>query len=146
LSSVCDYCLADGDCSGPREVIRRCNIVEVVNAETLKLEPLSATNALGNEVTAAYCVEKDLFYPFTWGDVLTTLLAFLATALGSGCGVGGGGILVPAFILVIGLSPKHAIPLSKASIFGNAAATYLFTFRRKHPSTSLIPKRLFMGR
>lgn len=83
----------------------------------------------------AYCIEKDLFSPFTITDVIATVVAFLSTAIGSGVGVGGGGLLVPMYIFVVGLSPKHAIPLSKATIFGNAVAIYVYNFRRKHPST-----------
>ncbi|KAI9986973.1 hypothetical protein PInf_026079 [Phytophthora infestans] len=32
-----------------------------------------------------------------------------------------------------GLNPKHAIPLSKVTIFGSAVAMYAVNFRRKHP-------------
>jgi uncharacterized membrane protein YfcA len=90
-----------------------------------------------DQSSGGLCFEKDLFDPFTANDVLATVITLVATALGSGCGVGGGGLLVPAFILVIGLSPKHAIPLSKAAIFGNAVATYFFNVFRKHPRTFL---------
>jgi uncharacterized membrane protein YfcA len=98
---------------------------------------VDAVSASGERVAATLCVEKDLFAPFLTTDVLATVLAFLSTALGSGCGIGGGGLLVPAFILVTGLSPKHAIPLSKATIFGNAIAIFIFNVNRKHPRKSL---------
>ncbi|KAJ0393896.1 hypothetical protein P43SY_003549 [Pythium insidiosum] len=110
------------------EVLRRCRATGA-----------SGASANGSVIPATFCVEKDLFDPFTWSDVVASGLAFVSTALGSGCGVGGGGLLVPAFILVIGLSPKHAIPLSKATIFGNAVAIYWFNFRRKHPSKPTVP-------
>ncbi|GLE11310.1 hypothetical protein PINS_up023676 [Pythium insidiosum] len=128
VNGVCDYCQQDTDCSAPGDVLRRCRATGT-----------SGTSANGSHVPATFCVEKDLFDPFTWSDVVASALAFLSTALGSGCGVGGGGLLVPAFILVIGLSPKHAIPLSKATIFGNAVAIYWFNFRRKHPSKPNVP-------
>ncbi|GLD94042.1 hypothetical protein PINS_up002653 [Pythium insidiosum] len=128
VNGVCDYCQQDTDCSAPGDVLRRCRATGT-----------SGSSANGSHVPATFCVEKDLFDPFTWSDVVASALAFLSTALGSGCGVGGGGLLVPAFILVIGLSPKHAIPLSKATIFGNAVAIYWFNFRRKHPSKPNVP-------
>ncbi|TMW56184.1 hypothetical protein Poli38472_008832 [Pythium oligandrum] len=126
VEGICDYCRTDADCYVPGQSIQRCRVVESLADDLI-------VNAHGEEVQATACVEKDLFDPFTWNDVLATFLAFLATALGSGCGVGGGGLLVPAFILVIGLSPKHAIPLSKATIFGNSVAICLFNLRRNHP-------------
>ena len=54
-------------------------------------------------------------------------------------GVGGGGCLVPMFIFLVGLSPQHAIPLSKASIFGNSVASYVCNYHRKHPFRSHAP-------
>ena len=82
------------------------------------------------------CIEKNLFSPFTGADAFASFMAFLSTALGSGCGVGGGGLLVPLYILVVGLGPKHAIPLSKATIFGAAMATFVVNYQRKHPGTA----------
>ncbi|TMW56182.1 hypothetical protein Poli38472_008830 [Pythium oligandrum] len=139
IEGVCDHCRLDADCSSQGDVIRRCRLVEVLDASTNTMITPFSRNARGEEVKASYCIEKDLFDPFTWDDVLASVLAFMSTALGSGCGVGGGGLLVPAFILVIGLSPKHAIPLSKATIFGNAIAIYLFNLRRKHPVKPNVP-------
>ncbi|TMW56183.1 hypothetical protein Poli38472_008831 [Pythium oligandrum] len=132
INGICDYCRQDTDCYDPGQAIQRCRLVEPST-------DAMSHNALGEEVQTTYCIEKDLFDPFTWDDGLATFLAFLSTALGSGCGLGGGGLLVPAFILVIGLNPKHAIPLSKATIFGNAAAMYLFSLRVKHPAKPNIP-------
>ncbi len=128
LCSACNYCREDADCSNSGK-LRRCHRVEGA---------VTTSDAVGESIEVAYCVEKDLFAPFTSRDVLATVLAFLSTALGSGCGVGGGGLLVPAFILVTGLSPKHAIPLSKATIFGNAVAIFLFNVNRKHPRKLII--------
>ncbi|RLN60113.1 hypothetical protein BBJ28_00016418 [Nothophytophthora sp. Chile5] len=134
--SQCEYCRPDAhDCSaGPGDESTRCQVVEIVDAATGETQPQYGLNSAGESVPAAYCIEKDLFDPFTWNDVLATIIAFVSTALGSGCGVGGGGLLVPMYIFFIGLSPKHAIPLSKATIFGNAVASYYFNFNRKHPS------------
>ncbi|KUF92790.1 Abnormal spindle microcephaly-associated protein [Phytophthora nicotianae] len=98
-----------------------------------------ALNSVGETVPIAYCTEKNLFDPFTWKDVVATIIALVSTALGSGCGVGGGGLLVPMYIFFYGLSPKHAIPLSKATIFGNAVSAYFFNFNRKHPTNAKLP-------
>ncbi|KAF1330829.1 Membrane protein, partial [Globisporangium splendens] len=124
---------------GPRVHRRRCHRVQSLNPLTNEVVTTLGKNSAGRSVEAAYCIEKDLFDPFTFNDVLATIIAFVSTALGSGCGIGGGGLLVPGFITVIGLSPKHAIPLSKATIFGNAIAIYLFNFYRKHPTKRNAP-------
>uniref|UniRef100_K3XAB2 Uncharacterized protein n=1 Tax=Globisporangium ultimum (strain ATCC 200006 / CBS 805.95 / DAOM BR144) TaxID=431595 RepID=K3XAB2_GLOUD len=135
VASVCEYCQQDSDCvHQANDHSKRCHRVQSFNPLTNELVTTLGKNSAGQSVEAAYCIEKDLFDPFTFNDVIATVIAFVATALGSGCGVGGGGLLVPGFIFVIGLSPKHAIPLSKATIFGNAMAIYFFNFYRKHPT------------
>ena len=48
-------------------------------------------------------------------------------------GGGGGGIFVPLYILVLGLSSHFAIPLSKVTIFGTAVGGYLVNGFQKHP-------------
>ncbi|KAH9064827.1 hypothetical protein Ae201684P_003609 [Aphanomyces euteiches] len=79
------------------------------------------------------CLNKDVFSPFTGSDVLASILAAFATAMGAACGLGGGGLLVPLYIVVVGLSPKFAIPLSKATILGGAVSTFWSTYNNKHP-------------
>ena len=51
-----------------------------------------------------------------------------------GGGLGGGGLLVPLFMLVLQLNPHDAIPLSKATIFGNSIASLLINARKRHPN------------
>ena len=50
-------------------------------------------------------------------------------------GIGGGGILVPIFILVLGFSPKFAVPLSNIAIFGGAITNMFFNMKKRHPLT-----------
>ncbi|KAL4128334.1 hypothetical protein PRIC2_007323 [Phytophthora ramorum] len=134
IDSKCEYCRPTAnDCNDhPGDVAYRCQVVEVVNEATGETEPQYGLTAAGETVEAAYCVEKNLFAPFTYNDLLTTLIAFSCTALGAGGGIGGGGLLVPMYIFA-GLNPKHAIPLSKVTIFGSAVAMYVVNLRRKHP-------------
>jgi len=51
----------------------------------------------------------------------------------AGGGIGGGGILVPIYILVMGFSPKHAIPLSNITVFGGALANTYLNAKKRHP-------------
>eukprot|EP00163_Fabomonas_tropica_P003099 TRINITY_DN1257_c1_g3_i3.p1 TRINITY_DN1257_c1_g3~~TRINITY_DN1257_c1_g3_i3.p1 ORF type:complete len:558 (-),score=101.50 TRINITY_DN1257_c1_g3_i3:80-1720(-) len=81
----------------------------------------------------AACKHKPLFPHFDFNDELGTILAFLGSMLAAGGGTGGGGIFVPMLIVVVGFSPKEAIPLSKAMIFGGAVSNLIFNARRRHP-------------
>ncbi|KAI9911774.1 hypothetical protein PsorP6_008753 [Peronosclerospora sorghi] len=138
ISGKCDFCRPEGNyCSNDGS--RRCQVMKTVDDVTGNLQTLFASNSIRETTAVAFCIEKDLFDPFTWKDVVATFIAFVSAALGSGCGVGGGGLLVPLYISLYGLSPKHAIPLSKATIFGNAVSAYLFNFNRKHPVNAKLP-------
>jgi hypothetical protein len=63
----------------------------------------------------------------------TLALAFVAGAISAAGGIGGGGVLVPLYILVAPLSPHGAIPLSKATILGNALCQLVINFPKRHP-------------
>jgi hypothetical protein len=54
---------------------------------------------------------------------------FVTIFLAAPTGTGGGGILVPAFILVGQFSPHSAVPLSKACILGGALINNIFNIR-----------------
>jgi uncharacterized membrane protein YfcA len=41
--------------------------------------------------------------------------------------------LVPIYILILGFSPKHAIPLSNITVFGGAIANVLLNMSKRHP-------------
>ncbi|KAE8899394.1 hypothetical protein PF005_g4058 [Phytophthora fragariae] len=134
IQGKCAYCRpAANDCNDKGgDVANRCQIIEVLNEATGDTETQFGLTSAGEPVAAAYCVEKNLFAPFTYNDLATTMIAFTCTALGAGGGIGGGGLLVPMYIFA-GLNPKHAISLSKVTIFGSAVAMYVVNFRRKHP-------------
>ncbi|CAJ1953595.1 unnamed protein product [Cylindrotheca closterium] len=84
---------------------------------------------------------KDLMYeenhnplfPLDTRDTIGFSCAILGLMIAAGGGIGGGGILVPIYILVMEFSPKHAIPLSNITIFGGAIANMMLNARKKHP-------------
>ncbi|RHY31701.1 hypothetical protein DYB32_003240 [Aphanomyces invadans] len=119
IRSKCAVCVSDNDCGGDSFTTYRC------------------VNRQGG--VPPVCLNKNVFSPFTGADILAAFLAALSTALGAACGLGGGGLLVPLFIVVVGLTPKFAIPLSKATILGGAAATYWSNYGSKHPYASRRP-------
>ena len=53
--------------------------------------------------------------------------------IAAGGGIGGGGILVPTYIFVLGFEPKIAIPLSNATILGSSIANVVLNARKRHP-------------
>ena len=96
----------------------------------------SSSNRISHrELERKYTFElthKDLF-PVDKSDVLGFICATLGLMVAAGGGIGGGGILVPILILVMGFSPKHAIPLSNVTVFGGAVANTLLNINKRHP-------------
>jgi uncharacterized membrane protein YfcA len=71
--------------------------------------------------------------PLTSSDYIGFLCAICGLMVAAGGGIGGGGILVPIYILVMGFSPKHAIPLSNITVFGGAVANTVLNAKKRHP-------------
>lgn len=71
--------------------------------------------------------------PLQPSDIWGFAFAALGLILASGGGIGGGGMLVPIYILVLGFLPKHAIPLSNVTVFGGAIANTWSNVRKRHP-------------
>merc|ERR1712166_1084102 len=55
------------------------------------------------------------------------------TAIAAGGGIGGGGVMVPILILVMGFTIKAAIPLSSATILEGAIFHICRNLFRRHP-------------
>ena len=77
---------------------------------------------------------KSLF-PLDSSDYIGVCCAIVGLMVAAGAGLGGGGILVPIYILVMGFSPKHAIPLSNVTVFGGAIANAVLNANKRHPLT-----------
>jgi hypothetical protein len=60
--------------------------------------------------------------PLDANDWIGFSLALLGILLAAGGGIGGGGMLVPIYILVMQFLPKEAVPLSNATILGGSVA------------------------
>jgi uncharacterized membrane protein YfcA len=77
--------------------------------------------------------EHGPLFPITNNDFIGFGCAVIGLMVAAGGGIGGGGILVPIYILVMGFTPKHAIPLSNVTVFGGAIANTLLNNRKRHP-------------
>ncbi|CAI5465055.1 unnamed protein product [Closterium sp. Yama58-4] len=67
------------------------------------------------------------------------VLALLAAAVANAGGVGGGGLFVPLFNLLLGYDAKSATALSKAMIMGGAIASACFNLPLQHPFHPHLP-------
>ena len=72
-------------------------------------------------------------FPLTSSDYYGLFFTVAGLMVAAGGGIGGGGILVPIYILIFGFSPKHAIPLSNITVFGGACANVLLNASKRHP-------------
>mmetsp|Transcript_60 Transcript_60/g.118 ORF Transcript_60/g.118 Transcript_60/m.118 type:complete len:577 (-) Transcript_60:10-1740(-) len=77
--------------------------------------------------------DHDSLFPLQLSDIIGFLCAALGLIVAAGGGIGGGGILVPIYILIFGFLPKHAIPLSNVAVFGGAIANTMRNSRKRHP-------------
>jgi hypothetical protein len=66
-------------------------------------------------------------------DYIGLLAAALAILLASGSGIGGGGLLVPVFLLVLGFGTRDSVALSNLTIVGSALVSLFFNLPRRHP-------------
>lgn len=100
-------------------------------------EVISTSNPLRRLLASEedHLPHKDLF-PLDdtdwWGTILVTL-GLLVAASG---GIGGGGILVPLFILVFSFKPRYAIPLSNFCILGSSITNMILNLPKRHPSAN----------
>jgi hypothetical protein len=77
--------------------------------------------------------EHPPLFPLKTSDYYGLFFAVVGLVLAAGGGIGGGGILVPIYILVMGFSPKHAVPLSNVTVFGGAVANVILNSGKRHP-------------
>lgn len=71
--------------------------------------------------------------PLDASDHVGFALTILGLMIAAGGGIGGGGILVPIYILVMGFTPKHAIPLSNITVLGGGLANMALNLSKRHP-------------
>lgn len=89
--------------------------------------------AIEGEISGNICKHKPLFFPLTWSDGAIALVTFLTIALAAPTGTGGGGILVPMYMIIGEFAAHSAVPLSKATILGGAIANNVINLQRRHP-------------
>lgn len=63
-------------------------------------------------------------------------LVLVLGSLAAGAGIGGGGLFVPIYWLILGAGAKGAVPLSKATILGGAIGNFISIGFAKHPKAN----------
>jgi uncharacterized membrane protein YfcA len=75
---------------------------------------------------------KDLF-PLNSSDVWGTISVTLGLLIAASGGIGGGGILVPLYILIFEFRPKYAVALSNFTIVGSSITNIILNLPKRHP-------------
>ncbi|KAK9829540.1 hypothetical protein WJX72_006389 [[Myrmecia] bisecta] len=71
--------------------------------------------------------------PLNWRDLVALGFGVASLFIAAGGGIGGGGVLVPIFLLVLDFPANVAVALSNITIVGGALANFLFNWHRRHP-------------
>ena len=89
-------------------------------------------------------LDEGLFNPFDFGAWRLFGVCLIIVTFGSlaaGAGIGGGGLFVPIYSILLTSDIKSAVPLSNSTIFGAAIGNFLVLAPRHHP-TSANPRPL----
>jgi len=82
--------------------------------------------------------EHKRFFPLSMTEVWGLITIAIGSALSNAGGIGGGGLLIPILLIMLGFVAHEAIPISKLMIFTGALTSFLLGFRQKHPTRKAI--------
>lgn len=77
--------------------------------------------------------ERIFFDTYLGTDIITIFLVFFISIITTIGGVGGGGLLIPTYMLVSKFSLEEAIPLSVVTILGDTLVRVLVLYNKRHP-------------
>ena len=66
-------------------------------------------------------------------DIGTSVLVFFISILTTIGGVGGGGLLIPTYLLLGRFSLSQSVPLSIMTIFGDTLVRLVYLYPKHHP-------------
>ena len=91
------------------------------------LDPSSPDPSSSSSSDEYYCLHKALAQnPISARDVLALTMVSLCCFLAAMGGIGGGGLLFPLIVMICNFTPKEAIVLSHAGVFGNCLGQAAF--------------------
>jgi len=108
------------------------------------------TQSLQNNCTVDFnctdfniCNDKNMcehkqFFPTSLTEMFGLLSITIGSALSRAGGIGGGGLLIPILLIILGFVTHEAIPITIFMIFVGALTSYLLGFRQRHPTRDAI--------
>jgi uncharacterized membrane protein YfcA len=111
----------------------------ICNATTLRCDYCTTDDQCASDVEECIegrCTLRSFLDNFDLETVLAVTLAIVTCGIAVVAGVGGGGILVPMFVALLGLYMSDAVALSQATIAGQSCFNLVFILRRHHPDFS----------
>lgn len=84
---------------------------------------------------STYAGHKTLL-PLSGNDYLGFSFVTLALVIAGAAGLGGGGMLIPIYILVMNFNAKSAIPLAAATVLGGSIANTMLNSVKRHPNAN----------
>ena len=83
--------------------------------------------------------DSPIFSDNVGGDLGAMFAIFFGAMIAAGGGLGGGGVFVPIYILILQYPPKYAAALSQATIFGGSIVNLIMNLKKYHPTRSHRP-------
>jgi len=80
-----------------------------------------------------WCQMKSLVDSFEPRHIATVILIFVGAFIAAGGGLGGGGIFVPVYIILLQFDEKSAAGISQATIVGGSIVNLYMDFKKSHP-------------
>eukprot|EP01083_Nonionella_stella_P288076 980493_1 len=77
---------------------------------------------------------QGIFTDQVGNDIGAMFAILIGAMIAAGGGLGGGGVFVPIYILILAYPPKFAAALSQATIFGGSIVNLIMNLRKFHPT------------
>ena len=87
------------------------------------------------------CYHKQLL-PIDHADIMGAAFTFIASTIAALAGIGGGGLLVPLYVLIMNFEADLASPLSSAAIMGGSIVGFIIYCQRWHERYPAIQRPL----
>ena len=115
--------------SSSRSVVGRLGYLTQKSLETVEKVRLYAFSGKGDDVKPSQWPELKP----GWRLITSVVLVFVGASICSAGGVGGGGIFIPIFNLLLQFDAKTSAALSNFVIFGGSLANLIWNLPQKHP-------------
>jgi len=133
--NTCDYCTADSDCS------TRQYMCSPSRHGSMFALAMPSCGAYDGAHQGCLCYHKQLL-PIDHADIMGAAFTFIASTIAALAGIGGGGLLVPLYVLIMNFEADLASPLSSAAIMGGSIVGFIIYCQRWHERYPAIQRPL----